>query len=62
MKGPLDRDQQIELMRGAQERQRARSAKRLADVAVREVVSRPLKQQLERSSYWQRSDQMACCA
>jgi hypothetical protein len=59
MKKLLTRDEQIELMKTAEERHDALFKRVLADPLVKEVVSAPAPRQL--SSAYTRSDRMVKC-
>ena len=61
MTAPLNRDQQIELMKGAQARHRARMRDWISHRAVREVICRPAPGQAEDEPHYTCRDRQVAC-
>lgn len=61
MNAPLNRDQQIELMKHAQDRHRARFAAWIGNRTIQETLSRPAPGQDDQVEYERSSRRIACC-
>lgn len=61
MNAPLNRDQQIALMKDARERHQRRFAEWAANRTVREALTRPAPAQDEQVSYQRQTRRVACC-
>ncbi|MEH3102157.1 hypothetical protein [Sphingomonas adhaesiva] len=61
MNAPLNRDQQIALMKDARERHQRRVAEWVDNRTVREALIRPAPGQDEQVSYERQTRRVACC-
>lgn len=61
MNVPLNRDQQIELMKDAKNRHERRSARWMANRTIREAVCRPAPGQDDEAVYTRERKRVACC-
>ncbi len=61
MNAPLNRDQQIELMKNARERHSARFAVWIGNRTIQETMSRPAPGQNDQVEYKRSSRRIACC-
>lgn len=61
MTAPLTRDQQIELMKGAEARHAARMAHWVSHLAIKDVLTKPAPGQEAEEPFYVREDTLARC-